>query len=97
MLCEAARSVGYALAVHGTMTRDFDLIAVPWTDDAVGAEGLAQAIRDVSGGSFIEVEGCRREGRDPTPKPHGRVAYTIVLDGVRIDLSVTPRLVGFSR
>lgn len=25
---------GYALAVHGSLARDFDLIAVPWVDEA---------------------------------------------------------------
>ena len=26
-----AREVGYAVCVHGSLKRDFDLIAVPWT------------------------------------------------------------------
>jgi hypothetical protein len=29
-LSEIARSHGYALAVHGSLARDFDLICVPW-------------------------------------------------------------------
>lgn len=33
-LTEVARSHGYAMAVHGSMARDFDLICIPWTDTA---------------------------------------------------------------
>jgi hypothetical protein len=43
-LCDTARSHGYALAIHGTVTADCDVIAVPWTDDASEAETLMQAI-----------------------------------------------------
>lgn len=34
-LCAIARSNGYALTVHGTLNLDFDLVAIPWTDEAV--------------------------------------------------------------
>lgn len=37
ILCEAARACGYALAIHGTMQRDLDLVAVPWVDEALPA------------------------------------------------------------
>lgn len=30
-----AREYGWSIAVHGSMVRDYDLIAVPWTKDAV--------------------------------------------------------------
>jgi hypothetical protein len=32
-LKEIARECGYNLVVHGSMNRDLDLIAIPWTDD----------------------------------------------------------------
>lgn len=31
-LAEIARAHGYALAVHGSLARDFDLIAIPWRE-----------------------------------------------------------------
>lgn len=40
-LQKAARECGYALAVHGSMSRDLDLIAVPWVEDAKPAAELA--------------------------------------------------------
>jgi len=33
-LCKLFQEQGYALAVHGSLIRDFDLIAVPWTSNA---------------------------------------------------------------
>jgi len=32
------RDCGYAIAPHGSLARDLDVIAVPWTEDAVSAE-----------------------------------------------------------
>lgn len=39
-LCDVARRHGYALAIHGSVITDMDLVAVPWTDEAVPAEQL---------------------------------------------------------
>jgi hypothetical protein len=33
-LCQTARKHGYALAIHGTLDRDLDLVAIPWTEEA---------------------------------------------------------------
>ena len=33
-LCDVARAHGYALAIHGTVTSDLDIIACPWTWEA---------------------------------------------------------------
>lgn len=43
-LCDIARKHGYALAVHGTVTTDLDLIAVPWVDDAGDRNTLREAL-----------------------------------------------------
>lgn len=43
-LCQIARRHGYALAIHGTLVGDMDLIAAPWTDEAVSAEELKDAL-----------------------------------------------------
>ena len=45
-LCDVARKHGYALAIHGTVTADLDLIACPWTDEAVPAEQLKNALME---------------------------------------------------
>ena len=43
-LCDVARLHGYALAIHGTVTADLDLVAVPWTETAAQAEVVKDAL-----------------------------------------------------
>lgn len=87
-LVPVAKRLGYAIALHGSFLRDLDVVAVPWTDEAVSAEELAEALR-------VEVHGWLLQGKKPIPevKPHGRLAWSIHTDeGVGyIDLSVMPR------
>lgn len=40
-----ARELGYALALHGSMARDLDLVAIPWTDDAASARAQPADLR----------------------------------------------------
>lgn len=91
MAREAARVLGYALTVHGSMTRDLDVVAVPWTADAADPEALVKAIE-------YAVEGYTSQRCDvqglvyPIVKPHGRLCWVIHLGGgPYIDLSVMPR------
>ena len=44
-LRHVAKRCGYALAVHGSLRSDIDLLAVPWRDSAVSAAYLAEEIR----------------------------------------------------
>lgn len=92
LLRDAARAEGYALAVHGSLSRDLDLIAVPWTDEAKGADSvvaaLAAATKEATG--WGDVSG-RDENGGKTAKPHGRVAVTIVASfELSLDISVMP-------
>lgn len=92
-LCQVARERGYALAVHGTVARDFDLVAIPWTDAAVPAEELMEAIAAAARCRMGSVDGDGKPLRVPEPKPHGRLAWAMPLwAGAYIDLSVLPRL-----
>lgn len=79
-----AHDKGYALAVHGSLERDVDLIAVPWVDWAVSPLELAEHIAAALGGSVLA----------PENKPLGRWACNIQADGwfKLIDLSITPSL-----
>ncbi len=100
-----ARSHGYALGVHGSLTTDMDLIAAPWVDDASSAEDLVEALRECVGGEFRRMppcESCRSLGRPtcphvdplgPTIRPHGRRAWSIHFvggSGPYLDVSVMP-------
>ena len=89
MLCDIARAHGYALTIHGTLQRDLDLVAIPWTEEAVAPEVLVKALRD-------RAQWFSFEDSHPlmgaVEKPHGRRAWTIPLVGdTLIDLSIMPR------
>lgn len=83
---EAARFHGYAIAVHGSLKRDIDLVAIPWTDRAVPAQELVGYIKGAIGGV---LGNCIQIG-EFSSKPHGRIACTLVHPGFagEIDLSV---------
>lgn len=85
---EAARFQGYAVAVHGSLKRDIDLVAIPWTDQAKPVDALVSSIKGAVGGI---LGNCLTIG-EPSQKPHGRVAYTLIHPGFagEIDLSVIP-------
>ena len=67
-LAEIARANGYALAVHGSLARDMDLIAVPWIESPSEPEQVIAAIES--------TYGIRRIG-SLTEAPHGRMVQTI--------------------
>jgi hypothetical protein len=107
-LCDVARSHGYALAIHGTVTSDLDLIACPWTDEACSADELRDVLMEHINACDYEQSLVRfglkpeeaaqiaaRSAADKTAKPHGRIAWNLYLDnGCRVDLSVMPRREG---
>lgn len=97
-LAEVARAHGYCLAIHGTMGRDCDLLAVPWTDAAVDALTLVKALKEAACACWWgpDVDQYYPDG-SPNQKPHGRVAYSLHLtdrggEGPYFDVSVMPRL-----
>jgi len=82
---ELSREVGYAIGLHGSLKRDMDLIAAPWTDEAIGNAGLIDHL--CAGLPAVRIGG-------PERKSHGRIAVTLQMDGYfkPIDLSIMPRL-----
>jgi hypothetical protein len=88
---ERARRLGYALAVHGSLEYDIDLVAAPWTEQAVAADELAEKLRTcceaITGFAWV-----RDDKEWPERKPHGRLAWSWHMGGgPYIDLSVMPR------
>jgi hypothetical protein len=81
-LREAAHHAGYALALHGSLAKDLDVVAVPWVSAAVPAEELVRVLCEAAGG-FVDARGS-------TQQPHGRRSWTIHLgtSGGYVDLSV---------
>lgn len=77
---------GYAIGLHGSFTRDLDLIAVPWTKQAIPADLLVKQIEYRTD--------LRRQEEAHREKPHGRMCWSLLLPGFTdprwIDLSVMP-------
>lgn len=80
---------GYGVGMHGSFTRDLDLILVPWTESACSPERL---IKRICASNLKLIE----QHSNPGIKPHGRLAYTLLFkefgDPRFIDISFTPRL-----
>ncbi len=95
-----AREHGYALAMHGSLVGDCDLIACPWVKDAKACSTLVRALADVDGVRLQFHSKSRSilvEGGLPK-KPHGRLGYVFPIlphhwkrRPCYIDLSVMPR------
>ena len=83
---QVARMYGYAVAWHGSLARDLDLVAVPWIEHARPAEELVAAIMSAIGGEYTPGQ------LNPARRPHGRLAYALNLfpTGQYVDLSVYP-------
>lgn len=97
----AAREAGYAIALHGSMADDLDLIAVPWVDDARSDVDLVESIMKAVG-AFVPggiMPGFDKDAKPAIEKnrktmPHGRLSFNINWMGhVRIDLAVMPRVI----
>ena len=77
---------GYALAMHGSFTRDLDLIAVPWAARACDPEHLAKRIESAAGLKITVPP--------KNDKPHNRLVWTMTLpefgDPRFVDLSIIP-------
>lgn len=84
-LAEIARRHGYALAIHGSLGRDMDLVCVPWVDVVSDPRVV---IDEITGTFAITLI-----GDGPEPKSHGREAWTISIGFGEcfLDLSFTPR------
>lgn len=82
-----AKRLGYAVAWHGSLARDLDLIAVPWTENAQPVDVLVDAIKEAIGGTYTSAQ------VNPALRPHGRLSFAMNLLGaanVYVDLSVFP-------
>lgn len=92
-LRHVAYRCGYALAVHGSLKTDIDLIACPWRETAPDAHYLVEQIHKAA---EIIIGTARIEPAHPEKKSCGRLAWSIYLTpypempGPYIDLSVMP-------
>lgn len=82
-LATMARLHGYALAVHGSLARDFDLVCIPWVEaPSQHSEVVAE---------FCKAFSLRAVG-DPDTTFHGRERWTLSISFGEcfMDLSFMP-------
>ena len=68
-LAEISRFHGYAMAVHGSMARDFDVVCVPWVEQPSEPQAVVDEI--------VKTFDIREVGGPPTLKLHNRLVYTL--------------------
>lgn len=87
MIRKLAWEEGYAIGLHGSFTRDLDLIAVPWTEKPCEPEHLVRRI--------LAATGLTSMPSNPGTKPQGRLVWTLLFPGFDdprfVDLSIMPR------
>lgn len=96
-LRHVAERCGYALAVHGSLRRDIDLVACPWRDSAIDAGSLVEHLRKTA---EVIIGFCHERkadvGRQPDKKPCGRLAWSFYLrhddEPPYLDISVMPKV-----
>ena len=74
---EEAMCLGWAVALHGSLSSDMDIMAMPWVENAVRFETLVSAIC----GLFEDNELAGQCSVDYNSKPHGRIVATIPIWG----------------
>jgi hypothetical protein len=77
---------GYALTVHGSLARDFDLVAVPWAEKVSRYD---EVLKEITDSYRIRVLG------EPDCRNYGRIAYTVSIGfgECALDLSFFPDIV----
>lgn len=84
-----ARECGYAITIHGSMARDFDLVAIPWIKEAKSAEELVVALCE-----SMRTFTINGEDSSAIIKPHGRRAWKLYFGGQPyLDLSIMPLII----
>lgn len=79
---EIGLKYGYNIVLHGSMSRDLDLIAIPWEENIGDKEKMIDEIAEIIGGNLLmqnrSVDNI--EGDRFCIKPHGRIVYIINLN-----------------
>lgn len=94
-LKRAAQELGYALAVHGSMRRDLDAIAVPWAENHADKDDLARALHNAACGLWQakyqwEAKPCGRSAASFPVCWVDRAEFPNETNLGHIDLSVMP-------
>jgi hypothetical protein len=105
-LKEIALEFGYNLVLHGSLNRDLDLVAIPWSEKLGSVRKMIEKMTKRLGGEILLRGSDKRKTINMYgEKPHGRIVYVINInrehyidenDGeykhhqYYLDISVTP-------
>lgn len=83
-LAKIARKHGYALAAHGSLARDFDLLCIPWIEYPSSPEAVVEEITSTYAVGDLPD--------NPGIKLHGRKVWTLTIGFGEcfLDLSFMP-------
>jgi len=68
-LRQAALDCGWALGLHGSLANDMDIMAMPWTEEAIPAFEMILKLKKCFSDTKIDVS--------ETPMPNNRTVYTL--------------------
>ena len=72
-LRNSAMNCGWALGLHGSLSSDMDIMAMPWTEDAKPVKEMIQSLSDC----FTENPFKDMHTIPHYDKPNNRVVYTM--------------------
>ncbi len=74
-LRQAAMDCGWALGLHGSLAKDMDIMAMPWTEEARPVEEMIKALS----ACFTESRFADHHIVPHATKPNGRIVYTMTI------------------
>lgn len=81
---KTAMDLGWAVALHGSLKSDMDIMAMPWVENSTSFETLVRSIVKL----FEDNELANEYTINYTCKPHGRIVATIpIWKNFYIDIS----------
>lgn len=88
-LRRTAKDYGYALAVHGSLASDLDLIAVQWSEYCEEPKYLVRALLEALSGTWWEDMGDVEKLTMPERRYKTQLHYTLPMSGeYYVDLTV---------
>lgn len=78
-----AHENGWAIALHGSLKTDLDIMAMPWEEDCKPADVFIKSLADLFKSPFLILK--------YRVKPHNRISYNLVIYG---DFSLDIQMIG---
>lgn len=83
---DRTKDLGWCCIAHGSLERDLDILATPWTEEACSTKDLVECIR-LTFAEYVKGK-CYKSGI-PHTKPFGRLAYNLYASSDHDDLIVS--------